>query len=317
MKLHIDTKTFKEFLNKISIESNIDLDILEKDYYVCCILKQLSSIQDELKAYFKGGTALYKIIQETRRFSEDIDLMVVVDDNISKNQNRKRREKATFNYDIPGLVLDSQKNEKNGMNSTAVYKYESVFDISSQPLYRAGIIKVESTSFTVSEPVSEYSIEPLIYKLASEENKNVLSKIYDVSPIKIKIIKLERIFIDKIFAAEFYNIRNDFAETSKHIYDICVLFNEEIIQNLLTNKEYLKELIDLKRREELKRTGGIDENLKISEFKYLKEELKPDFIKEFDNMQNKYIIKDEYKISIDKCKKVLNNLIEIFKKYQF
>ena len=58
MKLHLDKETFQQFINKISAESNIDLDILEKDYYVCCVLEELSKKQNELKAYFKGGTAI-------------------------------------------------------------------------------------------------------------------------------------------------------------------------------------------------------------------------------------------------------------------
>lgn len=37
MKLHLYRDTFKQFVNKISAKSNIDLDILEKDYYVWCI----------------------------------------------------------------------------------------------------------------------------------------------------------------------------------------------------------------------------------------------------------------------------------------
>ena len=39
MRLHLDRENFKAIINKISLENNIDEDILEKDYYVCCILK--------------------------------------------------------------------------------------------------------------------------------------------------------------------------------------------------------------------------------------------------------------------------------------
>ena len=67
-------------------------------------------------------------------------------------------------------------------------------------MQRAGKIQVESTSFTVSEPTEKYYIEPLIYKLANNKEKKILEEQFDVTKIEIEIIKLERMFIDKIFA---------------------------------------------------------------------------------------------------------------------
>jgi hypothetical protein len=51
--------------------------IVEKDFWVCWVLKQLFSI-DALTAQllFKGGTSLSKIFHAINRFSEDIDLAV-------------------------------------------------------------------------------------------------------------------------------------------------------------------------------------------------------------------------------------------------
>ena len=74
MLLHLDKENFRKFIYIISNKINIDADIIEKDYYVCTILKELSKKQDELQAYFKGGTAIYKILDTMNRFSEDIDL---------------------------------------------------------------------------------------------------------------------------------------------------------------------------------------------------------------------------------------------------
>lgn len=51
--------------------------IIEKDFWVCWVLKQLFSI-DALKnrLLFKGGTSLSKVFHAIKRFSEDIDLAV-------------------------------------------------------------------------------------------------------------------------------------------------------------------------------------------------------------------------------------------------
>jgi len=51
--------------------------IVEKDFWVCWILKQLFSIEAlSGRLLFKGGTSLSKIFHAINRFSEDIDLAV-------------------------------------------------------------------------------------------------------------------------------------------------------------------------------------------------------------------------------------------------
>ena len=69
MQFHLKEQDFKKFINDMSKNINIDADIIEKDYYVCSVLKELAEKQDYLKAYFKGGTAVYKILDTMNRFS--------------------------------------------------------------------------------------------------------------------------------------------------------------------------------------------------------------------------------------------------------
>ena len=60
MKLHEDKFAFLNIINLIHEDSSIRADILEKDYYVTLLLRELAGKQVTLPAYFKGGTALYK-----------------------------------------------------------------------------------------------------------------------------------------------------------------------------------------------------------------------------------------------------------------
>jgi predicted nucleotidyltransferase component of viral defense system len=51
--------------------------IIEKDFWVCWVLKQLFSIETLAgRLLFKGGTSLSKVFHAINRFSEDIDLAV-------------------------------------------------------------------------------------------------------------------------------------------------------------------------------------------------------------------------------------------------
>ena len=64
MKLHLDKYAFDTIISNISKRSNVRRDILEKDYYVTLILNELSKRENQGYAYFKGGTALYKGLEE-------------------------------------------------------------------------------------------------------------------------------------------------------------------------------------------------------------------------------------------------------------
>lgn len=308
MKLHLDKELFLETIETLSTKTNIAMDIIEKDYYVCMILEDLAKKQNDLKAYFKGGTAVYKILDTMNRFSEDIDLTVKILPEESKTHNTKRLKESALGYKIDGLELVKDECIDKKGSVTGIYKYMSAYTTIDEPLQRAGKIQIESTSFTVSEPTEKYTIVPLIYKLSTKEQQKILEEQYGVSKIEIEIIKLERMFIDKIFAAEFYYIRNMYYDVAKHLYDISILFNNSKIQTLLNDKTELNRLIQYKRLEEKARIGGIDENITIKDFNYFKLDFNDELINSFENMQNKYVLSEEYKIDIDTVKDILAKL---------
>ena len=127
MKLHRDKYSFLNIIGLIHGVTGIREDILEKDYYVTLLLKELSEKQETLPAYFKGGTALYKAQKSIRRFSEDIDLTICID-NCSGSQAKKRLETATKKYlSLPRTSRKELEDDRKG-SITAVYDYTPLVD---------------------------------------------------------------------------------------------------------------------------------------------------------------------------------------------
>ena len=58
MYLHEDKPLFKKIIQDVSDSLNILDAVVEKDYYVSLILKEIAASSD--KAVFKGGTSLSK-----------------------------------------------------------------------------------------------------------------------------------------------------------------------------------------------------------------------------------------------------------------
>lgn len=309
MNLHLNKELFVDIIDTLNARTGIALDIIEKDYYVCLILMEIAIRQEETKVYFKGGTAIYKILDEMNRFSEDIDLTVKVLDEESNTRNKNRLKQSALGYNLEGLELVKEETIDNKGSVTGIYRYDSVFAIDEIPLHRAGKIQVESTSFTVSEPTEKYIIAPLIYKLATKQEKEILKEKFGVKEFEIEIIKLERMFIDKLFAAEFYYIREMYMDTVKHLYDITNLYKNSKIKEFLNVSKEVKKLVEYKRKEEIARKGGIDSNLKITDFTYLKQEFNEKLLKEFENMQNKYVLNSKYKLSVEELKNTLDEII--------
>jgi hypothetical protein len=72
-----DARTRTELFGETAERKNLAEAIVEKDFWVCWVLKRLFSNKAfEGRLLFKGGTSLSKIFHAINRFSEDIDLAV-------------------------------------------------------------------------------------------------------------------------------------------------------------------------------------------------------------------------------------------------
>lgn len=311
MKLHEDRNAFKVLLSNIHERTGYREDVLEKDYYVMLILEELSEKQQQgLPAYFKGGTALYKALKTTNRFSEDIDISVDTRE-CSRTQSDKRLEQSAKKYVSLRRNVDESISHRSEV--IAVYEYEpvSVFD-ADDALQRFGKVKVESTSFTISEPVSDLEVSYMIYDLATEQEKAILTDVFGIKPFIVKTITIERIFVDKLFATEAYVLRSDIPhrafEAAKHIYDLAFMVNQESIIKLLSTNELLKRLLSIRIAEERNRLDGIPDVLP-KDFTFFESVAHNNAVKDaYRIMQNQYVLRDVDRIEFDAAISKINQI---------
>lgn len=139
MKLHLDKNAFGVLIEQIQDKTGYRADVLEKDYYVVLILEELAALQKEgLPAYFKGGTALYKALKSTNRFSEDIDLSVETR-GCSRTQNDKRLEKATKKYTSLKRVPSEGRTNRSEVISVYTYEPITAYDVNDSLQYKASV----------------------------------------------------------------------------------------------------------------------------------------------------------------------------------
>lgn len=90
--LHDNKELFEQVVLKTAEFLQIDAGIVEKDYYVTLMLKEITQNVPDL--VFKGGTSLSKCHKVINRFSEDIDLTIEYD--IKPSESRRKSLKKSI-----------------------------------------------------------------------------------------------------------------------------------------------------------------------------------------------------------------------------
>lgn len=133
-----------------------------------------------------------------------------------------------------------------------------------------------------------------------------------MKPFYVQTITLERIFIDKLFAAEAY-VRNSSVEhrafeAAKHIYDLAVIAKHPKIVKLLSDTFQMERLLKIRVEEELRRLDGIP-NVAPNEFVFFTQSgNNTDVRKAYDTMQNQYVLRSSDEIDFNTALAVLGDI---------
>lgn len=297
--LHNNRELFEQAVLKTAEYLKIDAGIVEKDYYVTLILKEISLTVPDL--VFKGGTSLSKCHKVINRFSEDIDLTVEYETKPSEGKRRSLKKNIVDTIEKSGLVLANPDEIKSRREfNKYIVDYPSIFT-------QAGLknhLQIETMIKIRAYPNQEMNAASLIYDYFVKEGFSELIDEYELAPFTIKVQSAERTFVDKIFALADYYLADNVTEHSRHIYDLYKLLDKVQLD------EQLKILFENVRieREPHQVCLSAKESIKMSSL--LKEIVDTDAYKEdFNNITSLLIFeKTEYEEAITSLKKIIEFL---------
>lgn len=236
----------EEFINAVNLASeyfHILPVIVEKDYYVTMILRELTERQGFV--VFKGGTSLSKCHKAIKRFSEDID--ITIDSRLSQGQMKKLKEvikdiATELDLAIPNIGETRSRRSYNRY----ILAYQSVLSDPDDAVQNAVLMETSfaEVSFpTVILPVHSY-IGDMMIEEAPEEIKN-----FRLDPFEMKVQGLDRTLVDKVFAICDYYMQDRVKKHSRHIYDIYKLLpvvpqNEEF-KNLIKDVRSVRAMTNI------------------------------------------------------------------------
>ena len=238
---------------------------VEKDWWVTAVLRALFALPYSENLSFKGGTSLSKCYNLIERFSEDIDIAVYREflgfgENLSKTQINDKLRRAACSFVREKLQFDiAKKLENQGINTNLFsvnvnitpvtttdpeiveVHYKSIFPESN---YIKPIVKLEVSGRSMNEPLRKIALQSFIDESYSD-------KAFAEKPFEVNAVVPERTFLEKIcLLHEEFAKPQEFMRTermSRHLYDIVKMFDTDIAEKALSDKELYRSIVEHRR----------------------------------------------------------------------
>jgi Uncharacterized conserved protein len=245
--------------------------VLEKDIWVCWVLKQIFEMPNRLSMAFKGGTSLSKIYNVIDRFSEDIDITLdyrqfdvckslslgpneTVPESLSRNAIRRLSDALKLNVQeysmdvvVPylksqiELLPNSDEFEVVGEGAEQIrFIYPSAIKQSGRQGYIKDYVLIEFGGRNIIDPSDTHFVQPdVALKIDTVEFPS--SHVVVLSP--------ERTFWEKatlIHVECNRGVRENAERLSRHWFDLTSLYSHEIGLQAIQNIGLLKDVISLK-----------------------------------------------------------------------
>ena len=239
--------------------------IVEKDFWVCWVLKKLftaAHLKDRM--VFKGGTTLSKVFRLIDRFSEDIDLVLdwrllgygpELDDPEQALQSNSQRDRLNKQINakasqyiagellsrlndlfcqVPGIVAAVDRDDAQSVN----IGYPAAFKES----YLRPEVRLEIGPLASWVPSAPYTIRPF----ASED----FPQVFNDPSCPVIAITAERTFWEKATILHQQAHRTDTMPSrySRHYYDLYKLALSSVKDQALSNLNLLENVVAFKQR---------------------------------------------------------------------
>ena len=251
----------KVYFDVVANELDVTPHLIEKDFWVCWILKILFSLPESGNHLtFKGGTSLSKCYNVIKRFSEDVDVSIeraflTSQESIEpdrkqsskENQRRLDRLKQACQEKIGDVIIPELKDKIGSALSdivkweikldsddsdkqTILFTYPSIIDNSTNN-YIQPVVKIELGARSDHWPVEVMSVKPYV--------SNASGKV-TIEGTQVRVLGAERTFWEK--ATILHAVSNGSklrARMSRHYYDVGEMVGSSIYGKAIQNIDLL------------------------------------------------------------------------------
>lgn len=263
--MHLDAREQSQIYRALAPQLSRTPFVLEKDVWVCWVLRTLFTMPDRLQMAFKGGTSLSKVFGAIMRFSEDVDITLdyrsldAAFDPFAAGVSRNRLKK--FSEDLKSFVRDHTHDvvepyfqrmlresfdyegfqlEVSEDGEQIRLHYPSVLEIPGD--YLGNRVLIEFGGRNITEPNAEHEVRPDIAQHVPE---------LDLPRSTVSVLSPARTFWEKATLIHVECQRNGFRKgaerLSRHWYDLAMLANIAHGQAALADRALLADVVKHKK----------------------------------------------------------------------
>jgi hypothetical protein len=261
----LSTSDRRDLFNEAASKRALAPIIIEKDFWVCQVLKILFQSPLKESLVFKGGTSLSKVYGLIDRFSEDIDLVLdwklfgygegakdpmrnfdsnTRQDKFNKEINRSAAEyiQKTLQPQIDSLVREPAIGLTASLDPNDPHTINVHYPAAFKEVYIRPEVRLEIGPLASWIPSSAHVIRPYAF--------DVLPEIFTNPDCAVVAIAAERTFWEKatILHQEGYRPGQIPQRYSRHYYDLCKLAASNLRKEALARVDLLKDVVEFKRR---------------------------------------------------------------------
>lgn len=231
--LRSEPDVLEVYVTRIAEATGIPPSHLEKDYWVTEVLRGASHASRETgcSVVFKGGTSLSKAHHLIQRFSEDVDLIVVLPAGGAKAKDTTLKAFVDGAASATGLAptTDAATTTK-GVKRTVTLAYPTEH---KSGVLRSGVM-MELGTRGGALPQRRLAIQSLITEHA--ETVGLPIDFDEAEPISLLVLEPVRTLVDKLVLLHHAATEGDDARqaaTARHYYDVDrLLRNEDVVAQL-------------------------------------------------------------------------------------
>lgn len=291
MKLHHNKRLFAEAINSTSNLLGIALPFVEKDYWICQILQNLTRNPAADKTVWKGGTSLSKAYAIIDRFSSDVDF-AILGDGLSQNQQKKLVARIGHESTIDLEEIENADTIKNNRFRKTYHAYKSVLTgvLSGASDILQNQVIVEINTYGNPYPYERREIKSFITEMMEHIDLHEEIIKWDMQPFTLNVLDKRRTLCEKVVSLLRFSFENNpidgLNSKIRHFYDLHFLMQDDDCRTYVRGEfsQHLIDLIEHDKREfdrpPIWRNAPIMSSVLISDFNNIWKDITPKYLSE-------------------------------------
>jgi hypothetical protein len=245
MKLHENPELLYTLARAVEEETGIHTSFVEKDYWLTTMLYELSRSPYRDITVFKGGTSLSKAYGIIERFSEDVDIALIVE-GLTGNQVKTRMDtiSKSITRHVPEIHVEKVTSKGSRFRRTAhAYQAQAIMPAVTQV---APHLVLEFNTFANPYPFELREITSFVAELLQRQGRGDVLKQYELEPFSIQVLKPIRTLSEKVLALARASYAAEpvvqLQEKIRHTYDMYWLLKQAELRAFVESEEFFTTL---------------------------------------------------------------------------